>query len=216
MSDGFLRVKEAYREERVLKKSRFLTALIPIESEEDAQKNLELIRKTYADATHNCYAYIADEAGRVVRFGDDGEPQGTAGIPILEVLKKRGVKRTLAVVTRYFGGIKLGASGLVNAYSGSVAQALDHAPIVWMEAAQTIRTVCPYAVFAKVEEAVNAFGGEILRKRFDATAEIVCAVPQTRVDALCIKLTDLTLGKAEIERQSVGYYPFAIKSNSGE
>ena len=113
---SFYSVDSIYEEIVVINKSKFITTLIPIESQEDAQKNIEIINKKYSDATHNCYAYISNEIATEQRFSDDGEPQGTAGIPMLEVLKKRKMYMTLAVVTRYFGGIKLGAGGLVQAY----------------------------------------------------------------------------------------------------
>ena len=115
--------------EIVIKKSRFITNLIPIENAENADAELKKICKKYSDATHNCYAYISNIIATEQRFSDDGEPQGTAGIPMLEVLKKREIYMTLAVVTRYFGGVKLGASGLVSAYTEGVVSALQSADI---------------------------------------------------------------------------------------
>lgn len=111
-----------YQKEIVIEKSRFICTLKKISSEEEAQEFIKAIKKEYWDATHNCSAYIVNDLAQ--RSSDDGEPSGTAGIPMLEVLRKNNLEGTAAVVTRYFGGIKLGAGGLVRAYSGSVAGAL--------------------------------------------------------------------------------------------
>ena len=104
--------------EKVIQKSRFITTSTHAESEEGAKNFIAEISSKYKDATHNCYAYICDKLGNFLRFSDDGEPQGTAGMPMLEVLKSEKLFETAVVVTRYFGGIKLGAGGLVHAYSG--------------------------------------------------------------------------------------------------
>lgn len=113
--------------EKVIEKSRFIATSSHVEGEEQAKAFVDEIRKKYSDATHNCYAYIADENGNFMRMSDDGEPQGTAGMPMLEVVKANDLKQVAVVVTRYFGGIKLGAGGLVRAYSGAVAENLAQA-----------------------------------------------------------------------------------------
>lgn len=113
--------------EKVIERSRFIATSSHVEGEEQAKAFVDEIRKKYSDATHNCYAYIADENGNFMRMSDDGEPQGTAGMPMLEVVKANDLKQVAVVVTRYFGGIKLGAGGLVRAYSGAVAENLAQA-----------------------------------------------------------------------------------------
>ena len=123
--DCFYSVKSEFTREIVISRSRFICTLKPVSDAADAQEFIKSIRKRYPAATHYCYAYIANEGGTEQKFSDDGEPQGTAGQPMLEVLKKRATYKTAAVVTRYFGGIKLGAGGLVSAYTRSVAEALD-------------------------------------------------------------------------------------------
>lgn len=115
-------IRRDYRKEIIIEKSRFICSLKKVDSEEEAQEFIKAIKKEFWDATHNCSAYVVDELAQ--RSSDDGEPSGTAGIPMLEVLRKNGLIGTAAVVTRYFGGIKLGAGGLVRAYSGSVAGAV--------------------------------------------------------------------------------------------
>ena len=111
-----------FRQEIVIEKSRFICTLKKVHSEAEAQEFIKTIKKEFWDATHNCSAYIVDEMAQ--RSSDDGEPSGTAGLPILEVLRKNKLTNTAAVVTRYFGGIKLGAGGLVRAYTNSVAEAV--------------------------------------------------------------------------------------------
>ena len=111
-----------FRQEIVIEKSRFICTLKKVNSEAEAQEFIKAIKKEFWDATHNCSAYIVDEM--VQRSSDDGEPSGTAGLPMLEVLRKNKLTNTAAVVTRYFGGIKLGAGGLVRAYTNSVAEAV--------------------------------------------------------------------------------------------
>ncbi|WP_240037683.1 IMPACT family protein [Glycomyces paridis] len=115
--------------ETVVNRSRFVCTLYRVESDADARGRIGAHRKARWDATHNCTAYVLDE-GRVARSSDDGEPAGTAGVPMLEVLRGRGFTEVLAVVTRYFGGVKLGAGGLVRAYGGAVSAALDAAGAV--------------------------------------------------------------------------------------
>ncbi len=118
-------ISRDYRKEIVIEKSRFICSLKKVHSEAEAQEFIKAVKKEFWDATHNCSAYIVDDLAQ--RSSDDGEPSGTAGIPMLEVLRKNGLTETAVVVTRYFGGIKLGAGGLVRAYSGSVAGAVNEA-----------------------------------------------------------------------------------------
>ena len=117
-----LTIARDFRAETVIEKSRFICTLKKVHTEEEAQEFIKTVKKEFWDATHNCSAYVVDELAQ--RSSDDGEPSGTAGIPMLEVLRKNKLVGTAAVVTRYFGGIKLGAGGLVRAYSGSVAAAI--------------------------------------------------------------------------------------------
>ncbi len=126
--ESFLSVENNTAIETVIERSRFITHVFYAETESVARGYLDGIRKKYSDATHNCYAYVTD-FGRVTKSSDDGEPSGTAGVPILEVLKNKKLVNLLVVVTRYFGGIKLGAGGLVRAYSGSAADGVMSAKI---------------------------------------------------------------------------------------
>ena len=123
-----LTITKDIRTEQVISKSRFICSLKKVKTEEEAQEFIKAVKKEFWDATHNCSAYVIDEQHQ--RSSDDGEPSGTAGIPMLGVLRKQELQQVAAVVTRYFGGIKLGAGGLVRAYSGSVAQAVEVAGLV--------------------------------------------------------------------------------------
>ena len=120
-----LTIAKDIRTEQVISKSRFICSLKKVKTEEEAQEFIKAIKKEFWDATHNCSAYIIDEQHQ--RSSDDGEPSGTAGMPMLGVLRKQELQQVAAVVTRYFGGIKLGAGGLVRAYAGSVSQAIEAA-----------------------------------------------------------------------------------------
>lgn len=126
---NYYSIKEAIEDEIEIKKSRFITYLIPIRTEEDFTDHLAKIRKEHYKATHHCQAFILEEDSSIQRMSDDGEPSGTAGLPMLEVLKKNELTYVMAVTVRYFGGIKLGAGGLIRAYSSAVSSALNHATI---------------------------------------------------------------------------------------
>ncbi len=132
---GILTVEGEYTSEKVIEKSRFLTYSAHVESEEEARGFIAKIRAEHPFATHCCYAFISDKQGNLQRFSDDGEPQGTAGVPILDVIKNKDLKETAVVVVRYFGGIKLGAGGLVRAYASSAAENLAAAKTVALEMA---------------------------------------------------------------------------------
>ena len=123
-----MRVKEEFRQETVIKKSRFIATVKPVRTEEDARTYINEIRKEFNDATHVCTAYIIGPNNEIQRSSDNGEPSGTAGVPILEALKKSGLQDIVCCVIRYFGGIKLGAGGLIRAYGGAAAEACAAAP----------------------------------------------------------------------------------------
>ena len=158
MSKFYLTVDGVTENTVEIKRSKFIATLSHVESGEDAEAFVRAVRKRYPDATHNCYAYIADKLGNETRFSDDGEPGGTAGQPMLEVLKKRGVVRAAVVVTRYFGGIKLGAGGLVAAYTDSVTEVLDAAGIRRMTECAEVTVECDYSDHSAIESALTRAG----------------------------------------------------------
>lgn len=160
MSRSYLTVAGETEVRAEIKRSEFIATIAHVEDGESAEAFVKAVRKRFTDATHNCYAYISDERGNETRFSDDGEPGGTAGQPMLEVLKKRGLMRTAVVVTRYFGGIKLGAGGLVAAYTDGVSKAADAAGTVTMTECARITFRCGYADLPLLEQALERAGAK--------------------------------------------------------
>lgn len=206
----FFRVDELVQNVIIINKSKFITTLVPISSFEEVQEQYKLIRKKYIDATHNCYACIFDVFGNGQKFSDDSEPQGTAGQPMLEVLKKQNIRMTLAVVTRYFGGIKLGAGGLVSAYGGCVGQALTKANISLMQWADNISIVCEYDYFKKVQQLIISSGGKIGDTIFGENTIIDIWIAAGKTDLLKKDIIDISLGKAKIVQMQQGYQSFKM------
>ncbi len=159
---SFITLAQEVECETVIKKSRFICALMTVEQEEDAMARLNALRKRHYNATHNCFAYVLGQDKNGLRASDDGEPQGTAGMPMLDVLTHSGVTNILAVVTRYFGGTLLGTGGLTRAYSSSVSLALDQATFTRNVPATVYRFQMPYADYGKLMT---------LASEFDATVE---------------------------------------------
>ena len=163
-------VKAPSRIELLINKSRFIGQCYPVSSEAEALETLAALKKQYWDATHNCYAYSIGEKGAVARFSDDGEPGGTAGMPMMEALRGAGVTNVLCVVTRYFGGILLGTGGLVRAYSKACAEAIRSAGVVRMVPSDLVAFEVPYAQWSllqaearKYDAALTPDYGEIIR-----------------------------------------------------
>ncbi len=185
--------------EIVIKKSKFITNLIPVCDSLQAEAELSKIRKKYSDATHNCYAYISNIIATEQRFSDDGEPQGTAGIPMLEVLKKREVYLTLAVVTRYFGGVKLGANGLIGAYTESVCHALENADLRQFIYSTVQKAEVSYSIAPKIAQMINDFGGRVISTEYDSNVCIEYSVEEGKSQELSDKMIDFCAGKINIE-----------------
>jgi len=205
---GYRAVDKEFEETIIIQKSKFITTLVPISSYEDAQSKLNIIKKKYSDATHNCYAFISSENAIEQRFSDDGEPQGTAGVPILEVLKKKNIYMTLCVVTRYFGGIKLGASGLVGAYSSCASSAIDNANIVEYKFSNEIEIVLDYSLYKKAEELITKYEGQESNIEYSDCVKIQCVVPVDNAKALQDDIINLTSGQAKIEIKNTKYNKF--------
>ncbi|MGT2888252.1 YigZ family protein [Streptococcus didelphis] len=142
--------------ETIIKKSQFICKLYPIDSEEDGKKIIESIKKTHYKANHTCSAMIIGEQSEIKRSSDDGEPSGTAGIPILSVLEKQSLTNVLALVTRYFGGIKLGTGGLIRAYSSTTTQALERAQIVEVKEQAGLKVELTYSQYQNFSQFLEA------------------------------------------------------------
>lgn len=201
--NGYLRVKNSIEKEIVIEKSRFITYTKMTPSEEEARVFIDGIRKKHPFATHNCYAYITD-GGKTARFSDDGEPSGTAGMPMLEVLKNRGLKDTAVVVTRYFGGIKLGAGGLVRAYSSSTSAGLDEAGVEENIISNLYKISFGYEKYSLFLKFIERYKQKTVSSDFAEGVVVKIAVPSEEYD-FCEKLTDYFLGKVEIENEGQTY-----------
>lgn len=163
--------------ERVINRSRFISQCFPVKSEEEALQRLAEIKKQYSDATHVCYAYRIGENSETTRFSDAGEPSGTAGMPILEVLKANELTYVLCTVTRYFGGILLGAGGLVRAYSSGAADAVKAAGADMHIPGAAITLKCDYSRYGAIESLISKSNASITASEFadDITLFIACA-----------------------------------------
>ena len=182
--------------EYVIKKSRFIASVCEVKTEKEAAAFIEEMKKKYWDARHNCSAYQVGPGGQLQRSSDDGEPSGTAGRPILEILKKRDVTNTAIVVTRYFGGIKLGASGLIRAYSHTAGLGLDAAKIAVYTPFTILTATVPYPLVSTMERAVPEKGGRIADRAFAADVTFTIEVPEKDAETFAAQLTDLTNGRA--------------------
>lgn len=177
------------------KRSVFIASAAPVTNEDEARAFLEKIRHRYADANHHVYAY--DLAGGVVsRYSDDSEPQGTAGMPVLNVIKMSGATDLCIVVTRYFGGTLLGTGGLVRAYSGAAKLALDAAGIVEMAPFSICEIHCTYAEYQRLTVQLPKWGATEEGASFGSDVSVTAAIPTEKTEMLSLAVSELTKGKA--------------------
>jgi len=186
-----------YETRSEIKRSLFIATVKGELDAEGAEEFVKLIKKRYPDATHNCYAYISDALGNSTRFSDDGEPGGTAGQPILDVLKKQGLVKTAIVVTRYFGGIKLGAGGLVGAYSGAAADAVKAATIATKSECKKINVTCDYADYAAVEKLIRKSACKLGDVTYGDGVSAYIFVPSQDESAFLSDLRECTADRAQ-------------------
>ena len=190
------------------KKSHFIGRLWPVETEEAALERIQQMKKQHYDATHNCWAYIIKDGA--VRFSDDGEPGGTAGMPMLQVLQREGLYNIVCVVTRYFGGILLGAGGLVRAYTKGAKIAVDAAGKSMKRVWTVVYLPCPYPFYERVKLLVGEFGGMIRETEFGAEVELEILFPEANTEPFLEKLTDMTSGTVEGMETGKEYRAFPI------
>lgn len=191
--------------ESEIKRSRFICALAPAAREEEAQAFVQRIRREHPAATHNCFAYVIGPDGRVHRAGDDGEPGGTAGTPMLQVLLRREVRDVVAVVTRYFGGVQLGAGGLARAYGGAVSAALDEVGTAQRQRMTLVSVTVDHGRAGKLENDLRAAGHAIREVRYGTRVTIEVGVPQARTEAFRGWLADVTAGAAVTRTNGAAY-----------
>ena len=178
--------------EYVEKKSRFLGRVFPVTTEAEAKAYLEAVRKEHYDARHNCWCYILKTGQK--RYSDDGEPQGTAGQPMLNVFEREGVVDVLCVVTRYFGGILLGAGGLCRAYTKAAKDALDAAGIAKMQPWLRQQFDIPYALFERVKLLLSQLEGVLEDAQYGAGITVTCRIPEGADEQLRTALRELSSG----------------------
>ena len=177
------------------KRSRFLGHVRPVESEEEAKAFIAQMKKEHYDARHNCWCYIL--RGGAERYSDDGEPQGTAGIPMLEVFRREGVYNVVCVVTRYFGGVLLGAGGLLRAYTKSAKDALDAAGISAVRRWVALDIPCSYSAAERMKQELSAFEGVVEDIEYGASVTIKALVPESRAEQLRERIFDVSGGSID-------------------
>ncbi len=179
--------------EFVEKRSRFIGQVWNIESEEQARALIASVKQKYYDARHTCWCYIVREGG-IMRYSDDGEPQGTAGQPMLEVFRRNNIENVCCTITRYFGGILLGAGGLVRAYSGTAKLALDAAGVSAVRMWQVIDSECSYSQLERVKNAVEDYSGIVENIEYSSSVLITALIPEEKAEDYMMKLTDMSAG----------------------
>ncbi|WP_427339055.1 YigZ family protein [Caloranaerobacter sp. DY30410] len=193
-------------DEIIINKSRFIGYAKPINSEQEALEFINEIRTKHRDATHNVYAYVFGENNNIQRYSDDGEPTGTAGIPVLEVIKKEDLRNVVVVVTRYFGGIKLGAGGLVRAYTKGAKIGIEAGTIVEKVLFKRIMTRIDYTLYGKVENDLLKDGYIIDNVTYDTAVNLFILCEIDKIEELKNILIDITNGRAQIEELDEEYY----------
>lgn len=199
-------VSKSARTEIVINKSRFIGTSFSCLSEEEGKEKVNKIKKEFSDATHNCYAYIFDNLGNGMKFSDDGEPQGTAGLPIFEMIKSKGIVNSGVVVTRYFGGIKLGAGGLVRAYRESALSCLNESVISEMTESVTFTLIVDYSN-AKV---VDRYFSDLtkLDLSYSDKVSFTFVVKEIEFDNIKNSIYDKLNGRCEIKEVLRDFYAF--------
>ena len=190
------------------KKSRFIGRIWPVESEEEALAMVQQMNKQYADAAHNCWAYIIKDGP--ARFSDNGEPGGTAGNPMMQVLQKEQLNNVLCIVTRYFGGILLGAGGLVRAYTKAAKIAVNAAGKSMKRVWSVLYVPCPYTYYERVKLEVAAFGGIIRTTEFTSEVELEILVAESQAQPFLDRLTDMSAATIEGMETGKEYRAFPV------
>lgn len=207
---GYFIVEEPGNGEIVEKKSRFIAHVLSIASEQQALDYIEKIKKKYWDARHNCFAFVVGQNNEIQRFSDDGEPQGTAGKPILEVLINKNVRNTLIVVTRYFGGTLLGTGGLVRAYGLSARTGLENAGVKKVCAGMKMDIVADYNSIGKIKYIMGQMGIQADEEQYTENVTIAVTVKEADCEQLKAKITDATGGKAVFANEKKADYKESV------
>ncbi len=199
-------------DEFVEKKSRFIGRVWLVETEEEALEKIQAMKRQHYDATHNCWAYIIRDGA--MRFSDDGEPGGTAGMPMVQVLQREGLFNVVCVVTRYFGGVLLGAGGLVRAYTKGAKIAVDAAGKSVKRVWTVLYLPCPYSWYERVKLEIAAFGGILRDTQFGAEVEMEILMSEAQTGPFLDRITDMTAGTVEAMETGKEYRAFPISKEA--
>ncbi len=216
MLDSYYTVQPSGEGEQIIQKSRFIGYARRVETEDEAQAFIQEIKKKHHAATHNCSAYLIGEQNHIQKANDDGEPSGTAGVPILEVLKKRNIKDTAVVVTRYFGGIKLGAGGLIRAYSSTTSIALEATGVVERRRMQQISISVDYGLLGKIENELRNANYIISHIDYLENVTFHVLVAMEKVAEFQTWIVDLTSDQARIVLQTTEYIEIPVQSKENK
>ena len=206
--DEYLVPTDFGQDEFVEKKSRFIGRVWPVETEAEALEKIQEMKKQHYDATHNCWAYVIKDGP--MRFSDDGEPGGTAGNPMMQVLQRENLYNVVCVVTRYFGGILLGAGGLVRAYTKGAKIAIDAAGKSMKRVWSVLYVPCPYSYYERMKLEIEAFDGVLRDTQFGAEVEMEILIAQPKAQAFLDRVVDMTAGTVEGMEVAQEYRAFPV------
>jgi uncharacterized YigZ family protein len=204
---GYKTVGKFGESEIIINKSRFIGACKRCETEDEALDFIKERRLLHKGANHNCYAYIIGKNSGIMRYSDDGEPGGTAGLPIIEVLKSKGLVDCAVVVTRYFGGVLLGAGGLVRAYTQGCVIGVEAAGELAMEPCFDYMLSLPYPLLGRFENAMKETPLKVLEKEFGADVTLSLRMPEEYESEFLLMMSEMTSGNADLLKTGEGFFP---------
>lgn len=208
MSESYITLRESASDEVTIQKSRFIGYACPCAEEEEAQRFIQSLREKHRDARHHCYAYVIGENAGIMRYSDDGEPGGTAGMPMMDVLKKEKIVDCCVVVVRYFGGILLGTGGLVRAYTQGCKLAIAAAGLVRMELSETVRCRVSYSVWNQLQYAVSKMPVLVDGITYQDAVEFSLCTKKRDIAAAMESLGNISEGKIEFLSREEQYIPW--------
>ncbi|MEB6231237.1 YigZ family protein [Mammaliicoccus sciuri] len=208
MAEGLITIKSAHETEIVINKSRFIASIHPAETEEEAKAFIQQKKKEHHDATHNCSSYVIGPTMLIQKANDDGEPSGTAGVPMLEVLKKQQLHNVVVVVTRYFGGIKLGAGGLIRAYGSAVSQVIKEVGRIVLLDAIPFEVTLDYDQTGRFEHELQQTDYQLVDTAYTDKVTYTIHVIASEEEPFIDFLNEVNQGKYELNKQDIIVLPF--------
>ncbi|GGI39241.1 YigZ family protein [Mammaliicoccus stepanovicii] len=208
MSEGLITIKSSHETEIIINKSRFIASIQPVESEEEAKAFIQQKKKEHHDATHNCSSYIIGPTMLIQKANDDGEPSGTAGVPMLEVLKKQQLHNVVVVVTRYFGGTKLGAGGLIRAYGSAVSQVINEIGRIILLDAIPFEVTIDYDQTGRFEHEIQQTEFSLVNTEYTDKVKYTVHVIASDEEKFIAFLNEINQGKYILNKQDMIALPF--------